>query len=253
MGMKERMDVEDLLTWAIRDRQADRGVSDRAVLMGPMRSATDVIVTMMQLGCRVDSAPAASRMAAALSGGIDYDMDADRIMRACIALPELYVDQRGQGYRILSPRDAEGEGWRIERNAGSHGQAALVRGAYWRSVREVGLFGLMVLHARAATRPGWGEDVIRPIARGRGRPSREMLADIRRYDEEIAWHRSTWSAWRMGLDMLARSLDGMLEHFEVTGPSVALAPWLDVAQSHIHTAQAVESTGKTKALTGRAA
>lgn len=224
------MDVEDAVTWAFRDELPKRGALE-STGFSPMHS-------LAMLGTVIDSGNREPRLPAALG---DPHPDALAIEQAVRALVRFH-------------------GWAIEGVdlAPDFALAADQRKALKHAV--TGMVGQVVVHARMRNRPAWcptefgcgpsigpngkprvlvtvaeiHEGAFGPVTETLSEPARATRAG--RYPDgaacPLAWQpspqsvvdeRAEYVAWWVGLDQLARDLDGTLATVTVLPPSAPAA------------------------------
>jgi hypothetical protein len=262
------IDIEELLVWAYRDQCVDRAAKGFSP-KGPSASPSGSLGQYVALGTRVDGGSAAAR-----AMGVRLPDDAAIIHDAVLALGDMWIeDLPDDGVAIWDRALVAAAGLRVGRCKAT-GLPVLEGEGEARLLRDVGLVGMIIPHARAATRPDHGGRPPRgrraandaPIdARGRRRAAADLIADMVR-------DRARYTCWRMALALLAAELDGMLAGFAPTGPIAPAEPWLDSATAagnrsagmradacdgrgfqNSRTVQAVEIASETGGLTRRGA
>lgn len=223
---KERIDIEALLEWAYRTQCVDRQTAAFSP-RGPSSSPAGSLAQYITLGTRVDTPSFAAR-----AHGLRTPDDADVIHGAVLGLDRLWLQWRAGGDVTVWDRDAaEAAGLEIVL---AHGHAELrsrrASAALIAPLETVHLSPLVILHARAGTRPDCHLDWRAPVgARAADGAARDRRGRLRRgsaLDFELVAHaRALYAVWRASLGVLAAALDGELDGFVVTGPAAPDSPW----------------------------
>lgn len=209
---RRQIDVEKLLHWAYQDElpklqlSSAEGIWDRLAEAGWMGSIERPEKTSQRYA----------------SFGLP-DRDAERVLKAVTALPDIAIDWAESAGEIMGHF------------------AALLGGRDYGLVGAMRTAALVTMHARMGTRPDWREDepIPRPVMSERG-PTRpaivgECIARCRymtgsycplRWEPSpvlIAQARADYTAWYAGLTLLAKNLD--LDRWEPVGPEAPALPW----------------------------
>jgi hypothetical protein len=229
-AMKESLDIEQLLEWAYRTQCVDRSMA-MMTPRGPAVSPAGGLGQYASLGTKIDNSSFAARPA-----GIRVPDDAAIIHDAVLSLPEIWFEWRRGGEVTLWDRAAaDGAGRIIEKVAGDwllrpvcpNGRVA----AFGVRLEQVGAVALLIIHAKAGSRPDWCEgwatkagrmalDHLPMDRRGRARKRKDDDAL-----EEVIHARAVYAAWRLCLARLAGDLAGALAKHEATGPLAPESPW----------------------------
>ena len=243
--MKQAIDVEDALQWAfgvvrVDDRigaLAARGIDGRSPAAMAVideiglprapgsRSGSDVLAGYAVLGVSVGGGAVGVARPRGSAADVE-ERNAVAIHDAVLGLGEIWVEEAAEGSVLWDAETVAEAGFRLHRPVGKgacgvwleKGQGAWVR------LGDPGILALVIGHARAGTRPGWGEDYGR-VLKGRdlgGRFAKRTDEDLW---EAIVWHRTVYTVWHRALaDVAARLADG-LEEWVVTGPAAEAEPW----------------------------
>jgi hypothetical protein len=216
---RERIDIEQLLVWAYRDQQVDRMAGQMLAAISGPRTGGGLASSqsIWALGTRVD---ASGGMLAAI--GATAPDDALVLHDAVLALGDMWIEIDGREVAVWSRAEIEAEpGWSLRETA----RGWIIRRPDARAIDMIGevpvsrsvVTPLVVLHARAASRPETFADWQRP----RGRPS----AADRVREAEVVRARAVYCVWREALACLAETLQESLSDHEVTGPAASEEPW----------------------------
>lgn len=220
MAVKERIDIEELLRWAYQRQKIDRVMREPGGRgPGGWVAAAEGLV---KLGTRIDNSTPAGMFAAKVPE------DAEIIHDAVLALDCMFIDD-------------EGGVWTRERldQAG----ASLVRDKAKRFWMEIAgsrapltpcyLGALLIIHAKAGSRPEWCEGWQAGGARDAGaadRGDRDARGRLRKGGreftaEDVAFYRAEYACWHAALVFLAAQLGDCLRDFEPLPPAAAGSPW----------------------------
>lgn len=219
--MKESIDIENLLEWAYRRQCVDRVAASRFSPRGPSGDANGAAVQMMMLGCRVDTSTHAEKVLGAVAPD-----DALVVHDTVLALGAFFLD------------DAAGV-WDAQRAAAIGFTLARSRTGWWlrgpdgqgAPLTPVALPALVIIHAKAGTRPDWCEGWRNPGAAaardagdrdrwGRKRKALDVLSA-----DDVAYRRAEYRLWHAALVLLAETLAGQLDQHEVKSPLADPEPW----------------------------
>jgi len=220
---KARIDIEDLLTWAYRDMCIDR-TTDLAPEREwePMSYAAGfgALKMLAELGIIVHSTGTNSE-------GLSKPWeDANRIHAAVLDLGDMFIETDGDDVRIWDKAEEAAGGFEIRKTA--RGYEVRRPDGFVRSVEPAITTALLVVHAKAGTRPdcylGWQPgQPMRRDAMGRLVPDHDA-AEVSAM--EVSVERAKYHVWRTSLEALAITLRDGLELFAVTGPRAEQTPWL---------------------------
>jgi hypothetical protein len=217
---KTQIDIEQLLDWAYRVQRVDRQIAAFSP-RGPSISPSASVAQLLTLGTRVDTSGFAAR---ALS--VRLPDDASIVHDAVLSLGDMWLE--------WSELD-QVEIWDKERLEREHQVIENRSGAWWRypvywaapvttlpvRVEQACTAALIIIHARAGTRPECYDDWSAPDA---GKAPRKALGECVSIDE-VMHARAVYLVWREALAFLAAELDGALQEFEVVGPDAPAEPW----------------------------
>jgi hypothetical protein len=232
----ERIDVEELVTWAFRTQAVEasiRGMRAAAGMDGPGGGGSWALAGLAALGVRVQTTgPGLAAL------GADTADDALVVYDATLRLPGVWVEAipGGQG----APAGAAGfavhwadelarAGIRGDKSLGFDRAGVMLDPAAMQAWEPA---VLIVQHGRAASRP----EVVADFASDSGERLRDSagryLADrdaYRRTLADVVWHRMGYAVWHAGLVRLADRLRRVrrLSTFDVADPAVPARPWLD--------------------------
>jgi hypothetical protein len=220
MPAKVQIDIEALLDWAYRLQRVDKQIAAFSP-RGPNISPSASVAQLLTLGTRIDNSGFAAR---ALS--IRLPDDASIVHDAVLSLGDMWLE--------WSDLD-QVEIWDKERMEREHQIIEKVSGAWWRypihwanpqgkapvRVEQACTAALIIIHARAGTRPECYDDWAGPVSGKAPRKPRGECVSI----DEVMHARAVYLVWREALAFLAAELDGALREFDVTGPDALAEPW----------------------------
>lgn len=230
--VKERIDVEQLLIWSYRTQEVDRRCAAKALAVGGGAGSNWPGQTL-ELGARVDISGAGAWMASVALAQARTADDALAVHDAVLALDDMWLACDASDATLWTRESARGEGFEIagERDAWSL-RPAVTRGCGVEpapvALARVVVAPLLILHARAGTRPDWceGWDAAAAEACGRDRWGRRRVRPRgANAVEAVVRDRAVYLVWRAALACLAVSLEDALDGWLVEGPHAPEAPW----------------------------
>ena len=236
MADKEIIDIEALLVRAYRQYAVDRVTPER--IMGLSLPAGNSVSNMMivcrhmALGTFIDSSPRAAVMLGSATDAAAVPEDLLAVHDAVLGLDGYYLERAGTECLVWDGETAERAGLRIERKGSDwficpKDDTGALQGLHERRVSSINTSVMVILHARAATRPHVDELVEverRPIYRGARKQAVGHEVIYATSPEAIAIQKAEYQVWHCALGLLAAQLKD-LARFDVTGPAAPLEPW----------------------------
>lgn len=238
MCAKEVIDIEALLVRAYRQYAIDRVTPERVMgLLPPTIGSvgnTALVCQHMALGTFIDSSPRAAVILGAATDAASVPEDLLAVHDAVLGLDTYYLERAVTECAIWDVETAEQTGQRIERKGsewfiGPKDDAGAAQELPERRVSPISTSIMVILHARAATRPHVDELVEverRPIYRGGRKQAIGHEVVYATSPEAIAIQKAEYQVWHCALGLLVAQLSD-LERFVVTGPVAPLSPWDD--------------------------
>lgn len=238
----ERIDVEELVTWAFRAQAVEaslRGMRAAVGMGGPSAGGAGSLAGLVALGTRVQSSGAGL---AAL--GADTADDALVVYDAVLALPGIWVEAAPAAAGLPAGADGFSLHWADELGrAGIRGDRAIGFDRAGVMLDPDGFRAwepavLLIQHGRSGARPEVMEDFRVDVAERPRDSAGRYVADrdaYRRTVADVVWCRMGYAVWRAGLVRLAADLarGGRLTRYEVAGPAARLTPWIRIGRGKV--------------------